>query len=405
MKAPLTFPEVYDVKISVIGAGAQGSATAFILTKISDAQVVSADIDLNVAKKAAEKINSDKVTAERVDAGNVDDLVRVISGSDVVVNAVVGRFNFPILDAALKSGVQYVDLAGDVPCIDFVPKELAYDVKFKDAGLTAIVFTGGPFVTNSAVRYVADRLDRVDEIRLKQGFARGEGEEVPTFSPGWCPEMALMEWVRPMVYENGKWKDVPQFSGLEEYPFPEPLGPQTISHVDFEPVHTLPHFIKDVKYVEMKQGPDRMAFTMIKQGFASYKPIDVKGVKVAPIDVLLALTPPATETRDKRTKEMERRKMEPRGCSLAEVKGEKNGEKITHTIYRVFNSRADNEKWGTPGVSVGLPAAITALMLAKKEIKEKGVIPPEGLNPNLYLGRMAEKGWIFHEKITREVHP
>ena len=396
---------MYDLKISVIGAGAQGSATVFILTKISDAQVVSADIDLNVAKKAAEKTKSNRVTAQRVDAGKVDDLVRVVSGSDVVVNAVVGRFNLPILDAALKSGAHYVDLAGDVPCIDFVPKELAYDGKFKDAGLTAIVFTGGPFVTNAAVRYVADRLDRVDEIRLRQGFVRREREEVPIFSPGWCPEMALMEWVRPMVYENGTWKDVPKFSGVEEYPFPEPVGRQTVAHVDFEPVHTLPRFIKGVKYVEMKQGPDRMAWTMIKQGFASYKPIDVKGVKVAPIDVLLTLTPPATETREKMMKNMARRKVEPNGCSLAEVTGEKNGQKITHTIYRIFNSRADNEKWGTPGVSVGLPAAITAVMLAKKEVKGKGVIPPEGLDPKLYLGRMAEKGWIFNEKISREVRP
>jgi saccharopine dehydrogenase-like NADP-dependent oxidoreductase len=45
---------------------------------------------------------------------------------------------------------------------------------------------------------------------------------------------------------------------------------------------------------------------------------------------------------------------------------------------------------------------ITAAMLAKGEIKIKGVIPPEGLEPEPFLAKLANVGISFHETITRE---
>jgi len=394
------------LKISVIGAGAQGSAIALVLTKTPEvSEVVSTDIDLKRAKQAVKGLKSDKVHAERVDAGKVDDLLRVVEGSDTVINATLPRFNFNIMNAALKSGAHYVDLAGDVPCKDFVPRQLAFSDKLKDVGLTAVINQAGPFTTNVAVRYAADRLDRVDEIHGRLGGTWSRREEfIPTFSPGWCPEVALTEWLYPTIYENGKWKDVPQFSGVEDYPFPEPVGPVTVCHVDYEPVHTLPRFIgKGVKYVDYKQSPDKMAGALVKMGFASDKTIDVKGVKVVPRDVLLALTPPAVETLAKMEKESLRSGEEVIGCSLIKVKGEKAGKKITHTVYRVFNFNEDYKRWGTSGAGVAVPAVVTATMLAKGEIKTKGVIPPEGLEPEPFLARLAEKGWVFQERITREI--
>jgi len=396
------------LKISVIGAGAQGSAIALILSKAHEvSEVVSADIDLKVARKAVEKTQSDKVSAERVDAGKVDDLLRVVEESDTIVNAALPRFNPNIMEAALRGGANYVDLSGYGSIKDTIPRVLALNDKFRDAGLTAVIHQGGPFTTNVAVRYAADRLDRVDEIRLRFGGTWGREEEfIPMWTPGWSPETALDEWVpQPAIYENGKWKEVPPFSGVEDYPFPEPVGAATVCHIDYEPTYTLPRFINGVKYVDYKIAPDVMAGALIKMGFASDKPIDVKGIKVAPIDVLLALTPPAIETLAKWERERARRETEVFGCSLAEVKGEKNGEKITRTVYRISDFRADHERWGTIGGGVAVPAVLTATMLAKGEIKTKGVVPPEGLEPEPFLAKLAEKGWIFQERITKEILP
>jgi len=313
------------------------------------------------------------------------------------------------MDAALKSGANYVDLASmeGETLEDAIQKQLAFGDKFKGAGLTAVMCMGGPFTTNVAVRYAADRLDRVDEIRLRFGWTGDESEEfIPTWAPIWSPEAALTEWIPPAaIYENGKWKEVPPFSGVEDYPFPEPVGPTTVCFIDYDPTYTLPRFIKGVKYVDYKITPDRMAGALIKIGLGSDKPIDVKGVKVAPRDVLLAITPPATETFAMIAPEFLRSEKEFFGCSLAELKGEKAGEKITHTVYKIFNYNKDFEKWGIVNADVAVPAALTATMLAKGEIKTKGVIPPEGLEPEPFLAKLAEKGWVFQERITKKIHP
>lgn len=54
---------------------------------------------------------------------------------------------------------------------------------------------------------------------------------------------------------------------------------------------------------------------------------------------------------------------------------------------------------------MALPAVLTAIMLAKGEIKTKGVIPPEGLEPEPFLAKLAEKGWIYIERVTKEIRP
>ncbi len=126
---------------------------------------------------------------------------------------------------------------------------------------------------------------------------------------------------------------------------------------------------------------------------------------MAPRDVLLSLVPPASETSAKMEQELSRSDEEFYGCSLAEVKGEKAGEKITHTVYRISSFRENYEKWGTAWAGVAVPAAITATMLARGEIKAKGVMPPEGLEPEPFLAKLAEKGWVFQERFTKEIRP
>jgi len=259
---------------------------------------------------------------------------------------------------------------------------------------------------NVFARYVADQLDRVDEIRLRFGWKPPPSEDlVPTWSPIWCPEVALLEWAsEPVIYENGKFKRVPTFSGIEEYPFPDPLGPLTLCFIDYEPVWTLPRFIeKGIKYVDCKISPDMMAGALIKMGFASGEPIQVKDVKVAPRDVLLALTPSPSEL------DYSRRKLQAEedvhGCYLVEVHGEKAGQKLVHTVYRTTSATETQKKYGTFWAGVAVPAVVTATMLARGDIKRKGVIPPESLEPRPFIANLAEWGMTFQERIARKIRP
>jgi saccharopine dehydrogenase (NAD+, L-lysine-forming) len=394
------------MEMSVVGVGAQGSAICFLLAKEAEvSKIVCADIDLDRVKRIVQKLRSDKVSAQRVDASNVDDLVRVIKGTDVVINATLPKFNLNIMNAAIKSGAHYEDFASEL-----LPEEFELDGKFKDAGLTAVINNGGPFVMNALVRYAADKLDTVDEIHLREGRKQvGKAEVIPTWIPTWAPELALTEWTSPPpVYENGKIKRVPPFSGMKEYPFPEPVGLTTVCYIDYEPVYTLPRFIgKGLKLVDFKTVPDIMAGALVKMGFASDRPVEVKGVKVAPIDVLLSLIPPPSESNI--TREVKAGEINVFRCFLAEVKGEKAGEKVTYTFYWNTNLKEDIEKYDLPNQSeysipVALPGVVMAKMLAKGEIKTKGVSSIEGLEPKPFIAKLVEKGITFHERVTREIH-
>lgn len=396
------------MRILVIGVGAQGITIALLLTRSPEvSEVVLADIDMERVKRVADRLKSEKVSMRRVDASSVDDLMKVTKGADVVVNATLPNFNLKIMDAALRSGAHYEDFAGDYPLEESVLKKLALSDRWKKAGLTAVVNQGGPLTMNVLVRYAADQLDSVEEVRLRFAFPELLEEMIPKWSPSFAPEIALLEWTKkPIVYENGEYKRYPPFSGIEEYVFPGPLGPQTVCWVEYEPVITLPRFIgKGLKYVDCKITPDFLAGSLIKMGFASDETIDVKGVKVAPKDALLALTPTAAETAEELDRRFEADEtFDLVECDLVEVNGEKAGEKIHYDLYRVTSIREMYNKFGTAMVDlVAIPGVVTAVMLAKGEIKTRGVIPPEGLEPEPFLARLAEMGWTYQERVTRKL--
>jgi len=135
------------MKISIIGAGVQGSTIAFFLAKNPEVtQIVCSDVSSDRAQRLAKKLRSDKISAEKVDAANIDELLKVTKGVDVVMNATLPKYNLKIMDAALKSGADYVDFAADVPVRVSILRELELSHKWKDAGLTAVINQGGPFV-------------------------------------------------------------------------------------------------------------------------------------------------------------------------------------------------------------------------------------------------------------------
>jgi len=395
------------MKILVVGYGAQGSVICTELVKSPEvSEVICAGRNLEKAKRFANWLKSEKLSPRRVDASNPDELLKVAEGVDVVVNAALPRFNLKIMDAALKSGAHYLDLAlgSPPPFEEALSSELALSGKFKDAGLTALINTGvSPGITNVVAREAADRLDHVEEIRIRW-FGSVESEETISL---WSPETMWIDMkLEPIVYENGELKKVPPFSGEEIYKFPEPIGPQTVVHHHHEDVLTLSRFIgKGLKYVDFKAGgPDLfIAKALFQLGMLDDKPIDVKGTKVAPLDVLCALTPPVLSLEEMERKIKAGMKITEEEHFLVEVKGQKEGEETRYKFHWYSSFHEVYEK--LPGASVlsyltGIPAAIFTKMLGREDIKTKGVIPPECLEPEArktFLAELAKKGIIIHE--------
>jgi len=403
-------------KVLIVGAGGQGGPCASILARDKDvSEIVLGDIDMDLVNKVKNKIKSNKITAVELDAGKISDIERAATGVDVIINLTLLEFNLNIMKAALKSGVPYVDSASGEPLWTQLTKgePLELDKEFKKAGLTALIACGGtPGVTNVLARYYCDKLDRVDEIRVKLGGKPLEKpkEVVSAWDPGWAPRVALTDYSdAPGVFEDGKPKIYPPFSGCEEYKFPDPVGPVLVCHHAHEESVTLPRFIgKGIKYCDFKYPIDPIAGALVKMGFAKPGAIDVKGVKVEPIDVLMKLVRHPVGTflsEDENTA-----KLPPKSAHfmIIEIKGAKSGEDITYKLIRPSATAEEALRlyrtFGTTGIGVALTAIVGAKMCLEGDA-EKGVIAPECLDPVRFLKMMANMGAPvkFQEMCSKEV--
>jgi saccharopine dehydrogenase (NAD+, L-lysine-forming) len=386
------------MKVLVLGAGAVGTVICGDLVNAPRiSEIVCADINIDRAKQLAKNLKSDKVTPKKVDANNSDQLTKALKEVDIVANVALPTFNLKVMDAALKNGAHYIDNA----VYESVNNELAFDDAYKDAGLTALLNLGeDPGLSNIFARYAADRMDRVNEIRIRDGETC-ESEKY-SFIATFSPQVFLGGEIffKPLIFENGKFKNLPPFSGEEVYNFPEPMGPLHVYCTDHEEVETLPRFIKKgVKYSDFKLAfsPEIVALlkTLNELGLMSQEPIDVKGVKVSPLDVFISLIPTPVEIGGK---------VKGYACILADVKGEKGDEKMNYIVYTFMSHSEAYKKLGVTATAylTGIPAAVGAEMLADGGIKRRGVFPPEVLDPEPFLARIRKRGIPIYEKVTVE---
>lgn len=398
------------MKVLVLGGyGVQGSVICTDLAKSPEvSEIICAGRKLENAKRLVDWLNSEKVSAQRVDVSKTDDLRKALTEVDVVVNSTLPRFNLKIMDEALQAGAHYVDLASGPP-YENISKELELSDKWKDAGLTALINTGiSPGITNVLAKNATEQLDRVNEIIIRF-YAKFKAKESIS---RWSPETMWMDMAEePTVFENGKLKKVPPFSGKEVYKFPDPYGPQTVVWHAHEEVHTLPRFIgKGLRFLDFKYPYDPVTDAVVQLGLVSDKPIEVNGTKVVPRRVLFALTPHTLPMDEMASKIEAGVVIESSGCVVVEVRGEKKGEKTICTLYVPFPSiREAHER--IPGAThtsyvTGVPAAIFTKMLGRGDIKTKGVIPPECLEPEArkkFLAELDKKGIIAHERVERRL--
>jgi saccharopine dehydrogenase (NAD+, L-lysine-forming) len=395
---------VICLKVLILGCGAQGSVIATHLAKSPHVNELRlADLSIRKAKSLANRLQSDKVTAYKVNANNLKRLLKVAKKVDVVVNA--ASYSWSIIEntmeAALTSGAHYVDLAGI--------EQIKYNNKWEDSGLTAIIGMGeDPGITNLLAAKAADEMDAVDEIRIRDWGSVNSKEMVSS----WSPAAAWADFAEePIIYEHGIYKRVPPFSGEEVYKFPPPIGPQTVTWHAHEEVVSLPLYIKGVKYVDFKLGiPDLTVVRyIINLGLLSDKYISVKGRRISPRTVFTSLLPRTLSMDEVEEKIAEGTLTDEQECITVEVKGEKEGQKVEYAAYALMNLHEANALMpGATALSylVGTPAAVAAEMLLKGEIKTKGVLAPEGLSRkerNALLTGITERGIKIRER-TRTLY-
>jgi len=373
------------MKVVVLGgAGAVGTVIVKHLVEYPEiSEVVCADIAMERAKRLANRLRSSKLKVKRVNAADFASVLNVLMDADLVINSTRPEWNLSIMDIAIETGTHYMDLAAEG-----LYRQLARDDEWRKANLTALISVGeAPGLSNVFAKYAADKLDKVDEIRIRDGYRIISDEIIFTFAPDIAIEELLYKSV---VYENGEFKRVPSMTGEEIYEFPEPVGPLKVYFANHEEPMTLPLFLgKKVKYVDFKMAISEREKQLVeilwKLGLTSREPVEVKGVKVAPMDVVLTCIRPPAELEPN---------FEGHEMIVTDVKGEKDGKGIRYIIYSYMSHKEAYEKYGSHATAymTGTSAAAAAIMLARGEIKRRGVFPAECLDAERFLEQVREMG-------------
>jgi len=400
-------------KVLIVGCGAQGRVISTHMARAPDVDEIRlSDVDLEICKRHAEWLKSDKVSVHKVDASKVEEVASLARGVDVVVNAVIPEFNLAIMDAALKSGANYIDLAFGPPYKN-IDWEFERSDKFKDAGLTAITGTGtAPGLTNILAAHAVDKLDRVNDIFIRLYNTLEAKEPISTWSPRTLIEDCMLS---PVIFENGEFKEVPPFSGEETYNFPEPVGPQKVWYHMHEEPHMLGRTMKDkgLKNCNTKMGAIGGIKSLFDRGFLGDKPLKVEEVEVIPWKFVAALLPP-TPTLDELKQKMEAGIIiGSRAVLVADVRGEKDGKTQRIVVWAFYPDIKEVMKTYPMATHTSYMAstngAVLARMLGKGEIKTKGVVTPELLEPEArqkYLLELAHQKppILAYERVERQIN-
>lgn len=331
-------------KVLVLGVGAQGSAAAKRLDlEPNVGEIICADMDQQAVDGIVAQL--DKARGVLVDAHNKDSIVAAARGVDLILNGLPLECTKNVLDAALEVGANYQDYAATTALHeDWVESvRIQYDVygpKFAAIGKLALVGTGSApglvcVATRDAVRY----LDECDTI---YNFV-WEGVEAKRFLPfWWSPVTALHDMSQEAyAFEDGKLIRTPAF-GLPVTRSFEESDKELVfrEHCHDEPLHysfNAQTFLKGAKNAYFKYAGVGMDFAapLYRAGLLSHQKEMVKGVEVAPFDLVLQHIPHAPKFKEEIGEIIHEGLVTDSGCMVIEAYGRKNGKPIkveTHVI-------------------------------------------------------------------------
>ncbi len=396
------------MKVLIVGAGGVGEAIAQMAKHRDWVELmVLADYNLDRAKEVQTKLGDDRrFPVEFIDASKqkmIEELARKY-GVNLIMNAVDPVYNENIFDAAFNVDANYMDMAMTLskphPEEPFKKSHVKLgDYQFErskqweEKGLLALVGLGvEPGVADVYARYAQDHLfDEIDEIGIRDGANLViEGYD---FAPNFSIWTTIEECLNPpVIWEKDKgWFTTEPFSEPEVFEFPDGIGKIEVVNVEHEEVLLIPRWVK-TKRVTFKYGLGDEFIGVLKTlkmlGLDNKEKIDVKGVKVAPRDVVAACLPNPAYLGDK---------MSGKTCAGTWVKGKKDGVEKQVYLYQVADNAECMQKWGCQAVVAQVAfSPLLAMDLVEHGLwKGAGVMGPEAFDPIPFMDRMADYGFPY----------
>jgi lysine 6-dehydrogenase len=397
------------MKVAVTGAsGLQGMSALIYLLEQDDVKEVQVSdcYNLDRLKERVDRMRDSRVRMVSLDCTDETAASRAFKGYDVVVNCAFTPSAFiRTTRAAMKAGAHYLDLtsAGE----EGAQKELHEE--FSKRGRTAIVDMGtAPGLSNVMAVYCMNKLDKVDSIDYKWAVVDVVPPEEHTRPLYWgygIEGIMYLVSAPSWVWEDGQVKNLEPRARPERFRFKDPVGEQVIMGFPHpEPRMLAESFpnagFKHIMYRQAFDPDSERKYCFLRDlGFHRLDPVDVKGVKVAPFDVLKTLLdqlPPERKTPAHIISE---------GNCIAE--GWKDGKRMeVRLMIRTSPESEMHKRYTGKGAfgsyRTGICGAMAGVMLGRGLIEKKGVYPPELCIPaELYIREQVKVGMEVEETVTR----
>ncbi len=411
-------------RLLIIGCG--GVASVAINKCCQNSEVFSeiciASRTVSKCEALAEKLRgktSTVITTAQIDAEDVGALTALIRDykPDAVLNVALPYQDLTIMDACLEAGVHYIDTAnyenentddpewraiyekrceelGFTAYFDY-SWQWAYEEKFRNAGLTALLGSGfDPGVTSVYTAYALKHY--FDEIHTIDILDCNGGDHGYPFATNFNPEINLREVSAPGSYwENGKWIEVEAMSIKREYDFPQ-VGKKDMYLLHHEEIESLAKNIPGIKRIRFFMTFGQSYLTHMKclenVGMLSTTPIDFNGTQIVPIQFLKALLPDPASLGPRTVGKTNI------GCIFT---GVKDGKEKTIYIYNVCDHQECYKEVESQAISytTGVPAMIGAMLVATGEWQKPGVFNLEEFDPDPFMEALNKWGlpWVVEE--------
>ena len=404
------------MRVLLIGAGTVGEAIAKVAAdRPWLEQMVVADYDAARSAHVVELTDrSQQFTSAAIDASDSAAVVELALSNkvDLVINAVDPQFVMPIFEGALAAGTDYMDMAMSLssahpkrpyekPGVKLGDEQFKRASDWKRSGRLALVGMGmDPGLSDVFAAYAAKHL--FDAVGVEEVHVRDGGDlAIPGFA--FAPVFSIWTTIEeclnpPVVWDKGEWHTTEPFSAPEMFPFPEGIGEVECVNVEHEEVLLVPRWLKSARRVSFKYALGSDFIDKLKTihalGMDRTDRVRVKGVQVAPRDVLAAITPDPARMGDR---------MRGRAIVGTWVIGTHQGKPREVYLYQMTDAQEAWQKVGLGAVAwqTGFNPVIAMELLASGAWGGSGILGPEALDPDPYLALLDRYG-IHHAMVEME---
>lgn len=375
------------MNIIVLGSGLIGRPMAIDLSKEKLFNVTIADLNQKNLDKIPKQLPIKKI---QKDLSDPQILKSLISKNDIVLNALPSFIGFKTLKEIIKAKKNAVD-------ITFAPEDpFELDKLAKQNNVTAIVDCGvAPGMSNLLAGYVNSLLDFTETILIYVGGLPVIREYPYEYKAGFSPIDVIEEYTRPARFvENGKLVVRPALSDPELIDFDE-VG--TLEAFNSDGLRTL---AKTLAAPNMKEKTLRYSGHIDKikvlreSGFFNQKEIDIKGMKIKPIDFTSKILFPLWELKDGD---------EDFTVMRIIIEGIKNRKKVRYS-YNLLDRHDKKTNTHSMARTTGYTATSVVRLLSKGLFDRKGICPPEFIGENsqcvnFIIKELKDRGVIYQESI------